>query len=1404
MKHLLLRRMRRGRLTTVALSAAALVAIAISIASPNAFAHGADAPPAKEWSDIPNVKIEVDGHPSSTSISLKSGAVSDITKDVLPENFPRKDNMEFTDAFVVIGEKRFPVGFVGGRDDKVYYSLKGTGNDDGLVVTSVSKDSEVILAFRDKTEPLKVSVSVGGNATETDPEDNYKTIGLGNKALEAKDAGDEGEFKTVHGSTTTFIVEKQVAQNISVTSQHGTVKKEEGDAADAFQTWSYTAPESGENDKITVTATGAKNSFKVKAKMVMPGETPGGGTGQQGHNNKMFGDTAVTAYMLEGNSVKEDGGYPAGGKDDFADPAQNEIPIVELANGKKLDKSHQKARDVRGASKNQTIIPNEEEASPRIEIDAAFDRNAKEGDTVLIDMVTTRCTPGNQAWAPQMAGITVNGQAVPFSGFNYTLMHGGPNQNQKLNSNVGEWVTLEGKAKGTKVRATALGAWEHGDVKTVTELSSWEFHHYVVEIKEPTGPIDVQGIYVTSANPRVVNTGAYGVETQISQEKTEGKKEHTWNPIGVGGSLQAKNMIDPSDNYGKSHIKITPKDGYTLSGAKAQQSGKEEGSKPTDLKMLKTESPENGKVYNHYEIAAPTDQDTKYMGYRYFYTEASLVNYEVSYDANGGEYADTPVDSKTYNVEGLTSIAVAPQTPRKEGCIFDGYDLVRTTGKSSESIREGIKPGESINLEKLDMPYPNETTQRLSFKAKWSEPQQTGTVINARVKVKLLASNGNEDASLDRSVMLAKGTYYEFVGVPSTMEHNGNTYTLDSKSSNIEPGTAQEEGQEIGNIVYRRFAPGILSGADQLHGEKVVTGEGAPQLKGGDFEFTITSKTPDAPMPAEQTVHNKANGAFAFGDISFDKAGTYQYEIRETDTGKPNYTYDGEPCSITVTVADPQNAGAALEVSARVDDGTDRIFTNVYKKPSPKPVTLSGAEHLKGLKRLVGKDAPALEEGQFTFELKATTQGSPVPPATMVKNGADGKFAFGDITYTTPGVHVYEVSEMQDGNRDITYDSTKHTVTVTVTEPETPGENLEITVAGPDSLDFTNTYSKLPDYTPGVLEGSKTLAGKKIVEGEGAPELKGGEFSFEIAPATAGAPMPGTNTTTNDPTGLFSFGNITFTEPGTYEYTVAEIPGSSEHFVYDSHEARISIEVKRPDRFGDPLSVEVSNINGDLVFVNKYIKPAPQPAILSGADHLSGKKTLEGEAGVVLSEGQFSFRIEPEDPKAPMPSEDEVRNAADGTFAFGNITYTAPGTYSYTVSEVKSNDPLIVFDKTVYKVKVKVGEPETPGGNLTLAVDAPASLDFTNTVKPSGPEPDPNPDPKPEPDPAPNPEPDPDPGSKPEQGPSLGAESKPVEKQESARIPETGDSIPRNIALLAFAVALAMPALAFLARTRKR
>ena len=117
MKHLLLRRMRRGRLTTVALSAAALVAIAISIASPNAFAHGADAPPAKEWSDIPNVKIEVDGHPSSTSISLKSGAVSDITKDVLPENFPRKDNMEFTDAFVVIGEKRFPVGFVGGRDD---------------------------------------------------------------------------------------------------------------------------------------------------------------------------------------------------------------------------------------------------------------------------------------------------------------------------------------------------------------------------------------------------------------------------------------------------------------------------------------------------------------------------------------------------------------------------------------------------------------------------------------------------------------------------------------------------------------------------------------------------------------------------------------------------------------------------------------------------------------------------------------------------------------------------------------------------------------------------------------------------------------------------------------------------------------------------------------------------------------------------------------------------------------------------------------------------------------------------------------------------------------------------------------------------------------------------------------
>ena len=1191
-----LRRMQRRRFAIVALSAVVIASFMAAALAPRAQAHGKSMARVKEWDDIPNVSIEVDGHRSQKTISLKSGPVSEITNSVLPDSFPRRQNMKFDSAFVTIGDKRFEVGFVGGRDGKVYYSLKGESKPSKLVVTSVSSKSDVILSFRDETKPLKVNVDVGGNAANVDPRDNYKAIGLGNTVLEAAGDGSEGSFSAAHGSTATFIVEKQIAQRISATAQRGRVSKVDGGDNDAFQTWSYTAPESGENDKITISASGAENSFKVKAKMLMPGETPGGGVQQQGYHNRMFGDTAVTAYLLKGDSVKESDGYPAGGQGDFAHPEKNEVPAVELVSGKKLGASHQVQRDIRGASKNQTLIQNAEEASPRLELSTSFDRAAKRGDTVLIDMVTTRCTPGNQAWAPQMAGITVNGQAIPFVGFNFTLKYGGPNSNEKLSSNVGEWVTLNGRAKGTRVRAVALGAWEHGDAKQVPVLSEWEFHHYIVEIKNPTGPIDVQGIYVTSANPRVVNTGAYGVETHISQEKDEGKPQHAWRSIGVGGSVQAKNMIDPSNSYGKSHIKITPKAGYTLTGATAKQSGKDGESVHSDLKAVKMNATEDGKIYNHYEIVAPTDKDTKYMGYRYFYTEAPLVDYKVSYNANGGTYIDAPVDSKVYNVEGLTSIAVAPQIPQGPGYIFEGYDLIQNgPGKAQATIKTGIKPGESIDIAALKLPYPSSKNQQLEFKAQWSVPQQTGATVNARVDIKLLAGDGNEDASFSQSVMLAKGTEYEFVDIPNVMQHGGVRYTLDSESSKVQSGTAQSEGQTIGTIVYRRFAAGVLSGAKELAGTKRVTGDGAPVLKGGDFSFTITSSTEGAPMPDATTVTNGPDGSFAFGDISFSAAGTYRYEIREVNTGKQNYGYDGEPCSIKVEVTDPKTPGAPFDVRATLENGTDRIFTNVYKKPAAKPVTLSGGKYLSGVKKLVGQGAPALKADQFSFELKAVTPGSPVPKALTVKNDEHGAFSFGDITFTKAGVYEYEILETAGTDRDITYDSTRHRVTVTVGEPETHGEQLSLKVAGPKSLDFKNVYSKQPEYAPGVLDGSKHLSGTKRVTGDGAPALKGGEFTFHISPVTAEAPMPGVVTVHNDAMGTFHFGNITFSEPGTYEYMIVESPEGPDHYRYDEHRAFVTVEVSKPVKVGGELSVTVANIEGGLTFTNTYVKPAPEP-----------------------------------------------------------------------------------------------------------------------------------------------------------------------------------------------------------------
>ena len=133
----------------------------------------------------------------------------------------------------------------------------------------------------------------------------------------------------------------------------------------------------------------------------------------------------------------------------------------------------------------------------------------------------------------------------------------------------------------------------------------------------------------------------------------------------------------------------------------------------------------------------------------------------------------------------------------------------------------------------------------------------------------------------------------------------------------------------------------------------------------------------------------------------------------------------------------------------------------------------STTAELNGVKFMKGRD---LKNEEFTFNLTAA-DGAPEPEKKSVKNGADGKFSFGTITFTKAGTYTYTISEQKGTEANVTYDETIFTVTIKVTED---AENGTLTVSEPEytaeknnvrtekeGISFTNTYTPPRNTPPG-------------------------------------------------------------------------------------------------------------------------------------------------------------------------------------------------------------------------------------------------------------------------------------------------------------------------------------------------
>lgn len=236
-----------------------------------------------------------------------------------------------------------------------------------------------------------------------------------------------------------------------------------------------------------------------------------------------------------------------------------------------------------------------------------------------------------------------------------------------------------------------------------------------------------------------------------------------------------------------------------------------------------------------------------------------------------------------------------------------------------------------------------------------------------------------------------------------------------------------------------------------------------------------------------------------------------------------------------------------------------------------------------------------------------------------------------------------------------------------------------------DSIAFDNGYN--PQQTSTVLGGKKNLEGLDLTDGAFTFSLKG--VSADTAQEDMAVPMPesGKDTAQNTDAGIFQFGEIVYTVPGTYVYEISEVNQGQEGYTYDGSVYQVTVTVTDE---GGQLRAQTAGLD-KVVFNNSY-KPAA--AVLDGDAAIHGQKTLTGRD---MKEGEFAFQLLDKDNNVVS----ETVNSADGSFRFDALTFEEAGDYYYTMVEKNTELGGITYDTTGYTVKVHV---EDKGGHLEASV----------------------------------------------------------------------------------------------------
>ena len=435
-------------------------------------------------------------------------------------------------------------------------------------------------------------------------------------------------------------------------------------------------------------------------------------------------------------------------------------------------------------------------------------------------------------------------------------------------------------------------------------------------------------------------------------------------------------------------------------------------------------------------------------------------------------------------------------------------------------------------------------------------------------------------------------------------------------------------------------------------------------------------------------------------DDASDQDGKRPDSVAFTVTGSDGKTYDvtlsGEGDEWTATVEVEKYFNHGEEVTFEVDE---EEVADYEKEIDNETLTITNTHEV--IKTTV-KVTKVWEDNDNKYELR--------PESIEVQLMANGE-ACGDpveLNEDNDWAYTWDVDAYAEG------EEIEYTVEETTELPA--GYTMEVGEVEGDiengfEVEITNTFSFEPiDTDPPV---------GKAIEGDEPDEDQTFKFTFKATSSDPEPPMPEKTEVTITGEGETEFGQFWFTEPGTYEYEIAEVIEDAKGYTYDEtvYKLKYEITIGENNELVKTMYLdgeEVEEFTSDMIlFTNTFtqdVKPVKEVVTVKKIVKVLHDKPAKAET--------FEFKLAAKD-GGPMPSSAKdgvLKIKGDGSTQM-TFKFEEAGTYTYTLKEINTKAKNYTYDKTEYELVFEVKEVD---GELkaTLSINGTktktAVVSFTN------------------------------------------------------------------------------------------